>query len=977
MKLRKIVSMVLTMAMLLTMMPFAVVAQDADVTTVTDYSGLADAFANGGEITLGADISIDATLTVASGTTVVLDLNGYTVSCSIAYTTVITNNGTLTINDSSETKTGTVKAIGGVNSAALVNNVGGTVTINGGSFVGERPAATEWKNNHYVVVNHGTMTINDGAISTNGIGSALIENGWQNGDENTDAVPSVMTINGGTFEGGSYNVKVDDYGVLTVNGGTFTNNNNCNILVWNQVTITDGTFITDSIAIWGGQVGDAGVGDGLVTISGGDFTEAANAVIAYESSTCTGFNANTAVTGGTYSETSAEAYCANGFALEAVDGVYTVEAVQVAAIGETTYTSLADAFSNAKAGDTVELLSDITLTEAVAIRNNSVLGNITLDGKGYTIYDAVAETSTLVFGDTNGSYWATGVTIKDLTVKATSDNTSPYCAIRLVGGTSSTLTNVKVIGDYAYGINFYGTHGATLDNCQIASAFTNGQDAFPLNLTNGTTITTLHANSGEVTDTAKVFVDSNSTIENLICWGDSSVMIDSEAWDNIGTAKTLDAGDFVAEVNGVRYTTLAAAIADATDGNTVTLLADVEISSLIAIESDITLDLGNFAVTSTAKKAFEVYADVTIENGTINALQRCVDTREAVELTLNNVVLNVTSTSGDQQPLTVGGSENGTAVTVNNCEINAGTDGYAIIVWVDSDIEVNNTAITGWNALYVKSAAAGSEVTFSGCNIDTVNNAKGSTNSFATVVLEANDVAVNLVDTDVSASVADGCETQFVFSIGSTAALNVSGSAISVDKDSTITVDENSVILSCSGDFVDNTVTVPAAYAEALEAEGYTVSEADANGMVGVTGVVEDEDEKTIYDGLTALSPFAYAQPIVTFGEKTELYRVALMAEMDYTLYAECLTNDTCSYGFEVTVGGKTQSFEVSGLYGYVKIEGVSYLPSTDDVWAMIAEVLAFDSSYSNQTITIQAYVVRADGSTVYSAPVTTSFTAK
>lgn len=56
-----------------------------------------------------------------------------------------------------------------------------------------------------------------------------------------------------------------------------------------------------------------------------------------------------------------------------------------AKIGNTEYATLKEAFAAAKKGDTITLLTDITLTEQIDITDQDVLSGITLDGDGQTI----------------------------------------------------------------------------------------------------------------------------------------------------------------------------------------------------------------------------------------------------------------------------------------------------------------------------------------------------------------------------------------------------------------------------------------------------------------------------------------------------------------------------------------------------------------------------------------------------------------
>lgn len=61
---------------------------------------LSAALTTGGEVTLGADITVNTAITIPQGVTVVLDLNGKTISQSKECTgnySMISNNGTLTI----------------------------------------------------------------------------------------------------------------------------------------------------------------------------------------------------------------------------------------------------------------------------------------------------------------------------------------------------------------------------------------------------------------------------------------------------------------------------------------------------------------------------------------------------------------------------------------------------------------------------------------------------------------------------------------------------------------------------------------------------------------------------------------------------------------------------------------------------------------------------------------------------------------
>ena len=174
-------------------------------------------------VTLLKDVTED--LVIPADKTVTLDLNGKKLTNVSSNT--ITNNGTLTI-----TGEGTVDNVTHAK-AAVWNNVGGTVIIDGGAYTRSAEASTSatnsGNNSYYVIDNYGTLTINKGTFKfsdTNvGAFSSLIHNGWYDGSKNTSGQNAVMTINDGNFTqgtGGKITVKNDDYGELEIKGGVFT-----------------------------------------------------------------------------------------------------------------------------------------------------------------------------------------------------------------------------------------------------------------------------------------------------------------------------------------------------------------------------------------------------------------------------------------------------------------------------------------------------------------------------------------------------------------------------------------------------------------------------------------------------------------------------------------------------------------------------------------------------------------------------------
>ena len=246
---------------------------------------------NGSSVTtikLGADIT--ASITIASGKTITLDLNGHKLTNEAGKHT-ITNNGTLTI-----TGTGTVDNVSHA-CAALYNAPGAVATLNGGTFdrsyeAGQN-ADDNGGNSYYTIKNFGEMVVNSGVTvqqdgtsnyGTNGKFSSLFANGWQSvstagqGSEPAYTKDAVLTINGGTFIGGLNTVKNDDCGVMTINGGEFKNFAQACVQNHNKLTITNGKFDGSELQAASRTVSviyNCGCGadndKGMLSISGGTF----------------------------------------------------------------------------------------------------------------------------------------------------------------------------------------------------------------------------------------------------------------------------------------------------------------------------------------------------------------------------------------------------------------------------------------------------------------------------------------------------------------------------------------------------------------------------------------------------------------------------------------------------------------------------------------------------------------------------------
>lgn len=243
---------------------------------VSDKDSLEKAieYADATETPIALQAVITGDFVIDANKNVSLDLNGHKITNESDHT--ITNNGTLTIKDSSEGKTGIIDNVTHARAAVWNNGIaileGGTYTRSLENGIDE---GNSGGNSYYNIVNHNHMTIKSGVtVEQDGNFSSMIENGWYNGNENTEKTPSIMIIEGGTFSGGLNTIKNDDYGKLTINDGEFTNVSQAVFLNWNVAEVNGGTFAVEENAqsvILNGYLNGT-MDQGQLTIHNGTFT---------------------------------------------------------------------------------------------------------------------------------------------------------------------------------------------------------------------------------------------------------------------------------------------------------------------------------------------------------------------------------------------------------------------------------------------------------------------------------------------------------------------------------------------------------------------------------------------------------------------------------------------------------------------------------------------------------------------------------
>lgn len=260
-----------------------------------------DAANEGDTVKLLADATED--VIVAEGKNLTLDLNGFKLTNVKGHT--ITNNGTLTITDSSEAKTGTVDNVTHAK-GALVN--AGTATLEGGTFERSNEAGTlspyaNGGNSWYTVQNKGAMTIKDGTtVKNNG--------GFSSNLCNADDTNAKLVINGGTFAGGINAVKNGSNTKLEITGGTFSNTSQYVVMNWSDATISGGTFTAEGTAPSVLFTSSYGNDKDSLKVTGGTFSGAASMIHNYYDKDNRG---NAAVSGGTFSAEVSADCCAKDF----------------------------------------------------------------------------------------------------------------------------------------------------------------------------------------------------------------------------------------------------------------------------------------------------------------------------------------------------------------------------------------------------------------------------------------------------------------------------------------------------------------------------------------------------------------------------------------------------------------------------------------------------------------------------------------
>lgn len=184
--------------------------------------GILTAFEFGGEFTLENDVTLDGTLVLTEGKSLVLNLNGKTITNGVDNATtdviVVEDGATLTINGD-----GNVTAVSGNDGYAVISK--GTVIINGGNFTSGKDENGEFNAVIYARGN-GKVYVNGGTFQNEGGAGTYILN-----KKDADRATTEIVVKGGSFvnfnpadnaaEGPNTNFVAPGY-VVEQNGDIYT-----------------------------------------------------------------------------------------------------------------------------------------------------------------------------------------------------------------------------------------------------------------------------------------------------------------------------------------------------------------------------------------------------------------------------------------------------------------------------------------------------------------------------------------------------------------------------------------------------------------------------------------------------------------------------------------------------------------------------------------------------------------------------------
>lgn len=594
----------------------------------------------------------DEIVTIPAGKTVTLDMAGNSITVESDFEgRPIVNEGTLTV-----TGNGIIDSSASENGLGAINNKG-TLTIENGTYRGAvygsgsgirntgKDAVLTIEDGTFeeatcAVYNEGTAIIKDGTFSNHSCSTCAKEDGhegmWSYVIRNA-TIDSKMTIDGGVFTGtqGAVSAAI---GSLTVNDGYFKTadcNRNHGAIFYAlyaagevgevETVINGGTFETDgkvtAVSIGNdNKNGDGGINaQSAAEIRGGTF-KAPEGVPAVKKATETG---NLAITGGTFSSDVSE-YLAEGYVQNANGEVGSREEMMVAEVttaeGPEQYTSLAEAVEAAANNSVIKLLKD---TEGDGIVIDTSKKNLTIDFNthSYTVSGSTVGSSGT---ETNAFQFLTGgsLTLKNGSIIFANQETlliglQNYCNLTLenmvIDASQASAPCQYAISNNCGTVQFIGNtsikaykNQTAFDSCKFGS-----YEIPTVKIhTTGTITGDIELSGGKLEISAGTFEGNIRTVSGyakgdaIITGGTfssdvSKYLAEGLGQDANGTVGKVEEGFAAVRIGDTYYQTLAKAIAEAKENDTITLLREVDLGSdRVTINKAVTLDLNGCTLTS-------------------------------------------------------------------------------------------------------------------------------------------------------------------------------------------------------------------------------------------------------------------------------------------------------------------------------------------------------------------------------------------
>ena len=505
----------------------------------TKYTSLAAAVeavpTDGTETTIQmiADSAEAADIVIAASKNVVLDLNGKTVSRTVDVTSIyfLTNQGTLTVRDTSANAEGMILLTAQVDNGYSVENVtllneGGTLTLESGTVKNLTPGGLTYavKNSSNAWASNVVSTFN----MTGGVISAPQGDGALRVYQNTGVGWKVQSknyvnISGGTildtgiffdtflytvnqtlpadFAANDTAVGCDIDTVVNISGGTINGLIDMKIRhPYNtRLNITGGTFAENRLRVrkvsneYGSSLASGTLSEPtepMLYISGGIFAAKTGTTDVFSLASNNGGNTWTsyekpyAVSGGVFNVEVPATACADGY--EPADNAdaetkdaypYTVGLLPVAQIVETgaKYFTLAAAVDAAQDGQTVKLLADAAQNDGIIFDKAGAGVILDLDGKTFTV-NTGANCNNRAFRIDNGT-----LTVKNGSIVAAGSGTTSsngagcYGAFRVEKDGTLNVQDATLSNSRPWGLNVKICGGrANLERVTINSSYGGG-----------------------------------------------------------------------------------------------------------------------------------------------------------------------------------------------------------------------------------------------------------------------------------------------------------------------------------------------------------------------------------------------------------------------------------------------------------------------------------------------------------------------